>query len=307
MAEKDEESMELVEKKPEEQLELEVSTENSDGKPSGTSGTAEKAPISEEDALEALKLQLEEEKKARSEAEKRAHEASVTATRANSETQNANLALISNVIERFKGENEQLKAAYRDAMSANDYDRAAEIQLAMSQRAAQMQQLETGKAALEEEAKRPAVSADPVEAFASRLSPRSAEWVRSRPQFVTDARLHQKMIAAHNLALADGIKPDTDDYFAAIEDTLRIRKPTNDVPEQIEEGAMSAAAAPVQRRSGPPAAPVSRSGNNATGKNANKFTMTADMREMAKAMKMTDEEYAKNFLALKKEGKITSH
>lgn len=307
MAEKDDQQVDSGANKPDEQLELLVSAGNDGGKREETPETVEKAPISEEDALETLKLQLEEEKKARAEAEKRAQMANATANRANSETQNANLALINNVIERFKGENEQLKAAYRDAMSANDYDRAAEIQLAMSQRAAQMQQLETGKAALEEEAKRPAVPADPVEAFASRLSPRSAEWIRSRPQFVTDARLHQKMIAAHNLALADGIKPDTDDYFAAIEDTLRVRRPTNDVPEQAEESALSAASAPVQRRNGPPAAPVSRSGNNATGKNANKFTMTSEMREMAKNMKMTDEEYAKNFLALKKEGKITSH
>lgn len=303
MAEKDDEKAESVQEKPEEQLELEISASEEGGKQAETS---ESSAPSEENALEALKMRLEEEKKARLDAEKRAREAFENANRANSATQNANLALVNNVIERFKNENEQLKAAYRDAMSANDYDRAAEIQLAMSQRAAQLQQLETGKAAMEEEAKAPAPPTDPVEAFASRLSPRSAEWIRAHPQFVTDQRLQQKMVAAHNLALADGIRADTDDYFAAIEDTLRIRKPTNDVPEQQEE-ALSVAAAPVQRRTGPPAAPVSRSGNNATGNRANKFTMTPEMRELAKAMKMTDEEYAKNYLALKKEGKITSH
>ena len=121
--------------------------------------------------------------------------------------------------------------------------------------------------------------------------------MRRNPQFATDNRLYQKMLAAHNLAVADGIDPDTDDYFASIEDTLRIRS------RNEYEDATSSAAKPLQRRSAPPAAPVSRSGTP-TGTRPNRVTLTAEEREMASMMGMTPEEYGRNKLALKKEGRM---
>lgn len=253
-----------------------------------------------ENSLETLKEQLERERQARAEAERRANEATQTAYQAQVEMQDNNLHLVTNAIETVNQTNSILKANYRDAMAAGDYDIAAEIQAEMSANAAKLLQLEQGKQALENtprgEAPRP-YTADPVEALASQLSPRSADWVRRNPQFATDNRLYQKMLAAHNLAVADGIDPDTDDYFASIEDTLRIRS------RDSYEDASSSAAKPVQRRSAPPAAPVSRSGT-ATGTRPNRVTLTAEEREMATMMGMTPEEYGRNKLALKKEGRM---
>jgi len=253
-----------------------------------------------ENSLETLKEQLERERQARAEAERRANEATQTAYQAQVEMQDNNLHLVTNAIETVNQTNSILKANYRDAMAAGDYDIAAEIQAEMSSNAAKLLQLEQGKQALENaprgEAPRP-YTADPVEALASQLSPRSADWVRRNPQFATDNRLYQKMLAAHNLAVADGIDPDTDDYFASIEDTLRIRS------RDRYEDASSSAARPVQRRSAPPAAPVSRSGT-ATGTRPNRVTLTPEEREMASMMGMTPEEYGRNKLALKKEGRM---
>lgn len=258
----------------------------------------EKDPV--DNSLETLKEQLERERQARAEAERRANEAAQTAYQAQAEVQDSNLHLVTNAIETVSQTQSILKANYRDAMSAGDYDTAAEIQAEMSSNAAKLLQLEQGKQALENtprgEAPRP-YTADPVEALASQLSPRSADWVRRNPQFATDNRLYQKMLAAHNLAVADGIDPDTDDYFASIEDTLRIRS-RNDY-----EDASAAAAKPLQRRSAPPAAPVSRSGTG-TGSRPNRVTLTAEEREMASMMGMTPEEYGRNKLALKKEGRM---
>lgn len=289
-----------IEDKNDDPIEIELTDDTPTEEPVIVEKAEEKEPDPVDDGLEALKQQLESERKARAEAERRANEAAQTAYQAQTEMQDSNLHLVVNAIETVNQTNSILKSNYRDAMAAGDYDLAAEIQAEMSSNAAKLLQLEQGKQALENaprgEAPRP-YTADPVEALASQLSPRSADWVRRNPQFATDNRLYQKMIAAHNLAVADGIDPDTDDYFTSIEDTLRIRS-RNDY-----EDASSAAAKPVQRRSAPPAAPVSRSGTG-TGTRPNRVTLSAEEREMANFMGMTPEEYGRHKLALKKEGRM---
>jgi len=259
--------------------------------------------IDPEQGLESLKQQLEKERLTRIEMERRAREYAQSAMQAKNEAQDSNLHLVTNAIESVKQNTEVLKSNYSQAMSAGDYDRAAEFQQAMSNNAAKLLQLEQGKQALEsmpkQQAPGPVGVSDPVEALASQLSPRSAAWVRRNPQFATDPRQYQKMLAAHNLAVADGISPDSDEYFDSVESTLRMRRSE---PVQSEDP-MADAAKPTQRRSPPPAAPVSRSGA-APGSRPNTVRLTSAEREMAGMMGMTVEEYAKNKLALQKEGKL---
>jgi len=297
-----------------EQLEIDLNLEQADEKPSKKAKEPEievvksedapkKREIAPEDGIRELKFQLEQEKLARAEAEKRAQQAAEREYAAKNEVTDSNLSLINNAINTTQQETAYLKSGYREAMAAGDYDRAAEIQQRMADNSARLLQLENGKDALERQVKQTAPQyqqpQDPVEALASQLSPRSASWVRNNPQFATDQRLFQKMIAAHNLALADGIAPDTDEYFANIEDTLRIRR-----PEPVYEDPTAQAASVTQKRyTAPPAAPVSRSGTG-TGSRPNVVTLTAAEREMAEMMGMTNQEYAKNKLALQKEGKL---
>ena len=262
--------------------------------------TPEADPV--DNTLENLKEQLEAERKARQEAQRRASEAEYSAYEAKGEVQDTSLHLVSNAIDTVLQNNNILKANYREAMSMGDYDTAADIQSEMSSNAAKLLQLEQGKQALESQPRQAAPTpyvSDPVEALASQLSPRSADWVRRNPQFATDPRLYQKMLAAHNLAMADDIPADSDDYFEAIEDTLRIRRQDN----SGDYDAMADAAKPTQRRSAPPAAPVSRSGGGG-GSKPNRVTLTAAEREMASMMGMTPEEYGRNKLNLQKEGKL---
>ena len=193
--------------------------------------------------------------------------------------------------------NEIAKANYKAAMSNGDYEAAATYQEEMSQHAAKLLQLEQGKQALETAPPPPAPvarSSDPVEAFASQLSPASADWVRKHPQFVTDPRLNQKMIGAHNVVTADGYTADTPEYFAAVENILGLRKQA-----QSEETSSASRSTGGRSSAPPPAAPVSRE-----TRGGNVVRLTAEEREMAQMMKMTPEEYAKNKLALKKEGRL---
>ncbi len=290
------ETVEIDLEKPEEKLSADdVKVEKAEEAP-------ERVEIDPSEGIEVLKAQLERERSARMAAEKRAHEAMEVSVRAQTEVQDSNLSLIINAIETIRQNAEVLKGNYREAASSQDWDRLAEIQQAMSTNAAKLLQLEQGKEALEQAPKPkapPPPQVDPVEALASQLSARSADWIRRNPVFVTDQRAYQRMLAAHNLAVADGIEPDTDAYFENIETTLRVRKAPP--PPTREDDAMAEAAKVTQRRSAPPAsAPVSRGSAN----RPNVVRLTAAEREIAASMKMSDQEYARAKLSLQKEGKL---
>ena len=244
---------------------------------------------SDVNGIEELKANLESERKARIAAENRLNQAT-------SEVDDVNLTLVTQAIDTVKRDAEVLKANYSVAMSAGDYDAAGDIQLAMASNQAKLLQLENGKASM---LSRPKVNtaSDPVENLARQLTPRSAAWVRAHPQYATDQRLYTKMVAAHQLAVADGIAPDSDDYFRSVEETLRINPMAN------ADNPLSSAANATQRRSAPPAAPVSRSGT--PGKQNNVVTLSRAEREAARDMGMTEKEYAVNKAALMREGRMT--
>jgi hypothetical protein len=262
---------------------------------------APEAPQEEEPAyITDLKRQLAEEKAARIQAEQKAHQANRETHRAKSEVDDTNLQLVVNAIDTVNRDLELLGQAHTYALQSGDFDRATKIQREMSANEAKLLQLNNGKEAMENAPRQPEpqmAPLDPVEDFASRLSPRSADWVRRHPEFVRDQRLNAKMIAAHNLAVADGIPTDTDEYFDAIEETLKVTpKPAqNDTDDQY------AAKAVRRRDAAPAAAPANRGGQSAS---SNVVRLTAAEREMAEMMGMKPEDYAKHKVALKKEGKM---
>jgi phage I-like protein len=253
-----------------------------------------KPVISAEDGVEELRRRLEVERKGREEAEYRAHQATSQAQQARNEVDSSNLQLVRTAIDTMKREGDILKANYKQAMAVGDYDSAAEYQEAMADARAKLLQLENGMSAMEAQSRQPA---DPVEQLASQLSAPSAAWVRAHPEYARTPRLTQKMIAAHNLVTADGIASDTPEYFASVEKVLGIGAPVE------QESALSSASAPAQRRSAPAAAPVSRSGT-ATGTRPNVVRLSSEEREMASMMGMSPEDYARNKIALKREGKL---
>lgn len=255
----------------------------------------EPTEITLEEGVDDLKQRLAAAEARAKAAEEARHKAELEAHSARGTVQETNLQLVSNAIDTLRQSNEIAKANYKAAMQAGDYDAAATYQEEMSSHAAKLLQLDQGKQVLESTPLPVAPvqrSTDPIEAFASQLSSRSADWVRRHPQFVTDPRLNQKMIAAHNMAMADGHVADSDEYFATVESLLQVSRAE----------AMSEAAQPTARRSSvtpPPAAPVSRD-----TRGGNVVRLTSEEREMAEMMKMTPEEYAKNKVALKKEGRM---
>lgn len=254
-----------------------------------------------DDGISELKARLEEERKAREAAERRAKEASELAALAKNSEYDTNLRLIDNAIETVKRNASILEQNLSDAMAAGDYAAAAKIQADMTRAEIDLRDLQTGKQRYEEVGKQPVRPSDPVEQIASQLTPRSAEWVRAHPEYARDPAMTRRMVRAHEDAVDEGLKADSDEYFAFVETKLKIRKA--EAPKQ-EESALSEASAPTQRRSAPPAAPVSRSGTGTGGTRSNVVSLNSAEREHARAMGMTDREYAIQKQALIKEGKL---
>ena len=287
------------EKEPEIVVQDAVEASN-DGK-----STQEETP-SLEDTLTTLRRQLDEERSKRQFAERAAQEAATKVFQAETEVEDNNLHLINNAIATVNANQNILKGNLKIAMQNQDYDAVAEIQEEIAANRYRLEQLNTGKQSLESQPRRepPRPVMDPVEQFASQLSPRSAAWVRAHPECVRDQRMMQKMIAAHNMVTADGIEVDSDDYFSNVEQLLGIQNKPSASTEAAEDPTASAAKV-VSRRSAPAAAPVSRSvnGSGNSGR-VSVVSLSQAQKEAAADMGMSYEDYARNLMALKREGKI---
>ena len=277
-----------------------------DWAPPDTSGetpaTVEKTVPDAPDPILELKAQLERERTSRIDAERRANESEQNAHKSKVEVADSQLQLVTTAIDRVKETSTQIKVALAEAMRAGDFDAAAELQSQMSDNAAKLLQLENGKAAMEAQPKPQApkpIQLDPVEALAAQLTPRSATWVRAHPECARDPKLYAKMIAAHNIAVADGIAPDSDEYFQTVESVVFKKAPEPAPAEDDDDPMASAAKIAPARQAAPPAAPVSRGTPNGRG-----VRLSPAEREAAEMAGMTEQEYAAAREHLKREGRI---
>ncbi len=187
-----------------------------------------------DDPVEDLKGQFAAMTQRATTAESAARQATQQAAEATQRLQQAESTVVSSQLDTVlsglaaaEAEATSAEQAYVAASEAGDFQAQAKAQRKMSGAEARIQRLQEAKADLEDAAKRrpdPAqqrqvqrAPADPVEQFASGMSPRSAAWIRSHPDCVTDTKLNARMLAAHNLALADDIPVDSDEYFERIE------------------------------------------------------------------------------------------
>lgn len=273
---------------------------------------AEKAPvITPDDGVAVLRKQLDDEIAARKAAEERAtaaeaarREAADREFSARSDQHETNISLVESAIAEMERNAEILKAGLEEAYATGDAKRAADITAEMQDTAGKLNQLREGHASLKGKVvERPTASAaqqqDPLEAIAKGLSPKSAAWVRAHPEVATDKKAFNRMIAAHHAALAEDLVADTPEYFAHLDKAYTPPAPKVTVDEPV----LSAAATGGGGRGvvdAPVVAPAGRGGGG--GKQV--VTLTRAERDAAEASGLTDLEYAKNKLALQKEGKL---
>jgi hypothetical protein len=212
-------------------------------------------------ALKKLNKKLEKERKARVEAQTIARQASEQARVATNEASDSNLHLVNGAIESVRRDQEALKAHLRDAMAVGDYDRAAQVQEQMTANITNLRQLERG---FEEMKQQPRLAPQPVsneltvDNLMTQVTPKSAEWLKKNRDHLPDQRSIRVMARAHEDAVDYGIQPESDAYFAFVENRLGINnKSRRSIPEV--DNVMSEASGKKQKRSAPPSAPVSRS------------------------------------------------
>lgn len=297
----------------EDQIEIEVEVDDAPPKTDDVIvESVEKAPkqakkpdIQPDVAIDELNKRLEQERQARIQAEQRARLAAAQAERAQSEVKDTNYHLVESAIETVKREKQLVKQELAAAHANQDFERIAELQDQLAKHNADISDLTRGKKAMENgrdtfdnQAQVQPVAPPQgslIDQIAANVTPRSAAWINANRDTLNDERTIRKMFRAHEDAVEDGISPDSDDYFRYIEGRLGF--------SASDEGRERTSTA---RRSSPPAAPVSRGGDG-PGSRPNVVRLTSEQREMAQMMGMTDQEYARNLLALQKEGKINKH
>ena len=287
----------------------------------------QKAPDERERALFDLKKQYEHQKRvaeaerdARRQAEYYAHQQAQQVGYARNEVQDSNLKIILNAIDATEQAAANAEFEYAQAMSAGNYAVAAKAQRAIAQAESHLLQLQNGRQRLEETLQDPAEGAvyappvpsfepqipqDPVEMYADKLAPRSAEWLRSHPDAVQKIG---KLTRAHQDAIEDGIVPESDEYFSFIESRLGYE----DSP-RAESRRSDPQPAPVNRRTlaSAPVSSASSVSSRSSG-NGNSMILSSDEVEMAilaepelprdKAI----ESYARNKAYLIKNGKLSA-
>lgn len=272
-------------------------------------------------ALEDLKKQYEHQKRvaeaerqARKQAEQYAQQQTQHVQYANTQVQDSNLKIIENAISTTEATAAQAERAYAEAMAAGDYATAAKAQRALAQAETHLLQLENGRQRLQEQLQElsegavrapqvpsfePQIPQDPVEMYASKLAPRSADWLRAHPEAVTKIG---KLTRAHADAIEDGLVPETDEYFNYIESRLGYADQPQEAPPPRQAPRKSMVSAPVTSAAGYTS---SRSGGS-----ANTMTLAPSEVEMAILMEpelsrdKAIEAYARNKALLIKQGKL---
>lgn len=154
-----------------------------------------------------------------------------------SEVVTSQLETVESGIAAAEAEAANAEAAISAALEAGDGPALARAQRAMSIAVSRGERLKEAKDDLADAAKRKPTQdaqtrqqppqrrapADPVEAMiaANGISAKSAAWIRAHPEVVTDKKMNARMMAAHNLALADDIAVESEEYFQRIEEGIK--------------------------------------------------------------------------------------
>lgn len=179
------------------------------------------------------------------------------------------------------------KKEIKAAGEAGDHDAQADAYDRLATARARLERLSESKsdiAARKAEAARPtarkeepAASGDPFDDYLTKFTAPTADWMRSHKEWVTDPRKSLKLEAADRDARAEGLAPDSAEYFEHVETFIGLRKDAT--PEPAAKAATNGAAVPAKatpRRA--PVAPVQASThmNGGTGETVRLSKKQAD-------------------------------
>jgi len=233
-----------------------------------------------EDAYEALQKQFDDMKAAREAADARNRQYEQQSHASMQDQIATQRALIEHGIKSSKTQLSAAKAAFAQAMAAQDFEAAGDAQAAIAEAQVQGRQYEMARDRFDDAIKRmpkqAPQQADPVEATIQQLTPKSQEWARkNRETLFASPAAFQKAVGAHWSAISEGLEQDSDAYFAHIDKAMGLSG--------------SPKARTSTRRPPMASAPVSRG----TGVNGKVVMLTTAEREAASRFGMTADEYAR--------------
>lgn len=245
------------------------------------------------------------ERAARSEAERRGTLSAAEAQRLKKTLEDSATGQVDTHISSLKTKAETLKKDYSAALAEGDFDKAADLQMQMGEVAAQLTNAQGHKTQLEH---RKANGGDAApgtfdkEGYIAKQSARTAAWLREHDEYFTNPALQAKVTGAHHMAIGNGLKIDSDEYFAFIEKNAGIGEtkaddtPTPPARQPGPRPGPRAPAAPPTREG----APLQRPANLRPGDRY----IPAAMAEAAKMCGVDVNEYHDEHVRLYKEGRV---
>lgn len=235
--------------------------------------------------LKELEAQAEKDRDARLAAERRYRSALTERDRATSDAQSARADLADREADSIlaglsaaQSEAASAETEYKAAFESGDAAALATAQRKMARAEGKTLRFEEAKADLDSRATRrqperraddqrtdETRTSDLVETYIQGRTEATANWLRSHKEWITDARKNAKLTAAHYSAMADGVVPDSDEYFSHVETFIGLRK---------SDEAKSSNGAAKPRRQTPSVAPVQASGGGTSGSGGNEVRLT---------------------------------
>jgi hypothetical protein len=297
-------------------------------------------PAAEPDPIQELRRQLDALNRDKEEADRRAAQeregrlkAEDYALRASDDVVNTRgtltmtqLQSIENALSAAKLDGEAAEQAYQQAFAANDGVAMAKAQRAMARAEADIREMERNHArtkevldqqvaeakthratiaerqqrvAAEAKAPPPTTSSDPAEQIMSQLTARTQNFLKSNParaSWIQSETQFDKLKGAHFLAKGEGFIPDSDAYFDRLDQIMGAKPAPTNGNAQVTDA--------QQTRKTPYAAPTSRGADSPqTQVNKVRMNLSPSQRETARAMNLSDNEYALRIHTMKEQMK----
>lgn len=295
-------------KEKQEDLKLEDQLQDDQTLETQGGGSDDQGDLQQEDAAVALQTQLDALRKSeeaqrfradnavrdREEAIRRAREREVEVNKFQKEAVDSQYDAISSAIVAANSEAEKAQIDIENAIAIGDSKAQADAYRRLARAESNLGKLEDGKIEIEarrkEEPKALASQVeDPIDK--SGLPDTAKNWLRTHPEYMTDARKNSKIQSLHWDVVDEGHAAFSPAYFESLETHLNMRQ----APQQREARQENQ----QQERASIMSAPVSREVPTGSGQpRPGQIRLTQDQRAAAKLAGVTEKVYAENLQKL---------
>lgn len=218
--------------------------------------------------------------------------------------QRGQVALLAKIQAAAELSAKEAERKYREAFERGDSDGVIEAQRELYQAQNELNQANQFKQQAEQGRQvgyQPQPQQEPQQANVPQPDPRAQQWAEKNPWFGTDAEMTAYAYGAHEkMVRQEGYDPTSDEYYAEIEARIRRRFP--EAFDEGEEVTETITTPPEVDEVNQPrkAQNVVAPGGRNNGSAPHKVVLTPSMRQTAKSLGLTEEQYAKELLKMQR-------